>query len=91
MESAQGQAISKDELPDCMFMCSELYIAAFEGRTEEVLIGLQTGGVHTATAARNGRRRPSPGDATPTGMYTYTFATRPLVDSPADDDPNNIL
>ncbi|EES09724.1 hypothetical protein SORBI_3005G115300 [Sorghum bicolor] len=67
MESAQGQAISKDELPDCMFMCSELYIAAFEGRTEEVLIGLQTGGVHTATAARNGRRRPSPGDATPTG------------------------
>ncbi|XP_066341814.1 protein ACCELERATED CELL DEATH 6-like [Miscanthus floridulus] len=67
MESAQGQAISKDELPDGMFMCSELYIAAFEGRTEEVLIGLQTGGVHTATAARNGRPRPSPGDARPTG------------------------
>jgi hypothetical protein len=79
MESAQGQAISKDEPPDVMFMCSELYIAAFEGRTEEVLIGLQTGGVHTATAARNGRR-PSPGDARPTGMYIY-LATRPLVDS----------
>jgi hypothetical protein len=81
MESAQGQAISKDdELPDVMFMCSELYIAAFEGRTEEVLIGLQTGGVHTATAARNGPRRPSPGDARPTGMYIY-LATRPLVHS----------
>lgn len=62
METAQGQVISKDELPDRMFMCSELYIAAFEGRTEDVLISLQTGGVHTTTAARNGRR---PSEAMP--------------------------
>ncbi|WVZ96692.1 hypothetical protein U9M48_042296 [Paspalum notatum var. saurae] len=39
------------------FMCSKLYIAAFEGRTEDVIRLLITGSghTHTTTAATNGR------------------------------------
>nr|CAB3474649.1 unnamed protein product [Digitaria exilis] len=50
--------MSKDEIPDGMLMCSELYIAALEGRKEEVA-ALLAGSCHTTTAARNGRLPPA--------------------------------
>uniref|UniRef100_A0A0A9H437 Secreted protein n=1 Tax=Arundo donax TaxID=35708 RepID=A0A0A9H437_ARUDO len=40
-----------------MFMCSKLYVAAFEGRTEEVT-GLLTQSRHAKVAARSGRQSP---------------------------------
>ncbi|KAF8716857.1 hypothetical protein HU200_025956 [Digitaria exilis] len=50
--------MSKDAIPDGMFMCSELYIAALEGRKEEVA-GLLSGSSPTTTAAKNGRLPPA--------------------------------
>ncbi|GJN40145.1 hypothetical protein PR202_gb29323 [Eleusine coracana subsp. coracana] len=49
-----GPASCKEEIPEGMFMCSELYLAAFEGRTQEV-IGLLTGSYVAIEAARNGQ------------------------------------
>ncbi|KAK3118746.1 hypothetical protein QOZ80_9BG0706330 [Eleusine coracana subsp. coracana] len=45
-------ASSKEEATERMFMCSDLYIAAFKGQTD-VVIGLLTGSNHAT--ARNGR------------------------------------
>ncbi|RLM58502.1 hypothetical protein C2845_PM18G07750 [Panicum miliaceum] len=50
--------MSKEEIPDLMIMCSELYTAALEGRTEEVT-ELLAGSSHATTAARNGRPSPA--------------------------------
>ncbi|CAO2141928.1 unnamed protein product [Urochloa humidicola] len=51
--------MSKEQESDPLFMCSELYIAAFEGRTEEIA-GLLAGSSHTTTTRRNnGRRSPA--------------------------------
>ncbi|KAG2557502.1 CARD- and ANK-domain containing inflammasome adapter protein-like [Panicum virgatum] len=45
---------NKEETADLMIMCSELYISAIEGRTEEVT-RLLAGSSHATTAATNGR------------------------------------
>ncbi|CAL4915771.1 unnamed protein product [Urochloa decumbens] len=53
-------AMSKEQISDPMLMCSELYVAAFEERTEEItglLAG--TGSSDDTTTARNGRRSPA--------------------------------
>ncbi|KAF8775477.1 hypothetical protein HU200_004902 [Digitaria exilis] len=62
--------MSKDEIPDGMLMCSELYIAALEGRKEEVA-ALLAGSCHTTTAARNGRLPPA-SRANGTSIYLCT-------------------
>ncbi|CAL4993248.1 unnamed protein product [Urochloa decumbens] len=49
---------SSNEVPEHMFMSSELYVAAFEGRTETVA-GLLTGS-HGLVGAAAQKRRPSP-------------------------------
>ncbi|KAJ1275290.1 hypothetical protein BS78_05G124800 [Paspalum vaginatum] len=53
----EAPARYKEEIPGRMFMCSDLYVAAFEGRTEDVT-GLLSG--NRSTAAEVASRRPSP-------------------------------
>ncbi|KAL6592955.1 hypothetical protein ACP70R_049251 [Stipagrostis hirtigluma subsp. patula] len=55
MYMEHGIASCKEEVPEPLFMCSKLYIAAFEGRTEEVT-GLLTGSHGVTAAPANGRQ-----------------------------------
>ncbi|CAN6372274.1 unnamed protein product [Urochloa humidicola] len=68
--------MSKEQISDPLFMCSELYIAAFEGRTEEI-IGLLAGSSSHTTPARNGRRSPA---ARPNAVHPgHCCATREVT------------
>jgi hypothetical protein len=58
------------DIPDDLFMCSELYIAAFEGHTDQV-IGLLEGSRASAAVAGNGWSSPA---AQPTGNLKALFS-----------------
>ncbi|KAL6875776.1 hypothetical protein ACP4OV_013289 [Aristida adscensionis] len=77
----EHDAASRNEAPQRLFMCSRLYIAAFEGRTEEVT-GLLTGGHGVTAAAANDRSSQSapanamhPGSCCSTGEVTAERST----------------